>query len=725
MAFETADGIADALLATAAERPVLVVLDDLHWSDEATLRTLRHVLDVVPEPARLVVVGARRAHPEPTGVASLAAEAFARRHALRLELSGLDRNDAGELARSVSTRHLTPGQTSAWHERAGGNPFFLVELARLGAVESDQVPATVREVVARRLDALPAAALDSLRVAAAVGRRFRAEVVATAAARDIEQVLDDLDVAHADGLVAEDDSGEYAFAHALTRDAVLRTMAPGRRARLHADVARVLESDETARRWFDPDQLTAELARQWLAAGPSHADRAWSAARAAADQAHGLSSYLDAMDLRGAAVEAHRRAADADQADRYELLVELARDAAYAAQWPVVVDACFEAMALGRQLGAPDRVADAAAGLTTYVVWTPHDWEQVVEDAVDDLRWALATLPEDDSPARCRLLLALAVELYYDAGAVAERRALVEAGLALARRLGDPALLWWATRAAYVASWSPSFTEARVAWAEEGLAAARASGDLAAEAVTLVSLGNDLLELGRPDEWDRLSAEAGAIARRERLPYVLFTICWVQTSLESLRGNLEERDRLLAEMDGLVTQVAVPSVELMVPAMSVVARMWEPALAQLVEPLMLMGSMAPMARPTVHALLGRAGRVDLVRSTMTAEPYVERLELWQTLLAAAFDAEGASYIGDTATAARSVEVLAPYVDRMAVAGVAVAIGPAAGYLALAEATLGDLVAATQHADHALALADAWRLPAYRDWLLDHRARLGF
>ncbi len=292
---------------------------------------------------------------------------------------------------------------------------------------------------------------------------------------------------------------------------MLRTVPPNRRARLHAELARVLESDPEVRRWYDEAELTADLALQWLAAGPSHADRAWPAARAAADLSHALSSYRDAMDLRRAAVEAHRRAAGPDETERYALLLELAREASYAAQWPDVVDASFEAMALARSLGSPERVAEAAAGITTYVVWTPHDWMEVFEDAIDDLRWALATLPEDDSVARCRLLLALAVELYYDVGAIAERRALVEAGLALARRLGEPAVLWWATRAAYIASWAPSFTAARIGWAEEGLAAARESGDRAAEAVTLVCLANDHLELGRMEEWERLSAEAAAL----------------------------------------------------------------------------------------------------------------------------------------------------------------------------------------------------------------------
>ena len=78
-AFQTSDRIARAVFAAAERTPVLVVLDDLHWADDATLRTLRHVLATTPPEARLVVVATRRAHPEPTGALADVGEAFARR----------------------------------------------------------------------------------------------------------------------------------------------------------------------------------------------------------------------------------------------------------------------------------------------------------------------------------------------------------------------------------------------------------------------------------------------------------------------------------------------------------------------------------------------------------------------------------------------------------------------------------------------------------------------
>ena len=163
----------------------------------------------------------------------------------------------------------------------------------------------------------------------------------------------------------------------------------------------------------------------------------------------------------------------------------------------------------------------------------------------------------------------------------------------------------------------------------------------------------------------------------------------------------------------------------MVPAMAVIARMWEPEIGQYVEPLQMMAAMSPMSRATMHALLGRAADPDVVRASLENQPYVEPLELWQTLMTACCEAEAASMVGDVALARRYRDTMALYPERNALAGVAVVVGPVAGYLALADATLGDLDAAARHADLALALADERGFPPYRDWLLAHRARLGF
>ena len=727
VAFQTWDRIARTVLAAARRRPVLVVLDDLHWADEATLRALRHLVSVTPDDVPLAVVATRRRHPEPTGALADVAEVLARRQALRVELTGLDEAEATALVTAVAQGSVDPTTAEAWRQRSGGNPFFLVELARLGS-QGDGVPATVREVVSRRLEGLPGDTLATLRAAAVVGRSFRVETVAAARQRDAEDVEADLEPARAAGVVADHDAEGYAFTHALTHEAVTLTLSPRQRARLHAQVAHALETDPALRVLVSDDERTAELARHWLASGPTNADRAWPAADAAADQARRATAYQEALGLRRGAIASHERVPGASLEERYRLLLELARDSAYAAWWPTVSEASYAAMALARTLDRPDLVGPAAAGLSRYCVWTIHDWMETSEDGVDDLRWALRALPEDDSAERCMLLLSLAVELYYDAGAVAERAALVDAGLDLARRLSDPAVLAWASRAAWLSLWSPSHTRGRLELDEEALAAARQAGDHAAEAVALLALATDALELSGPGAWEEPARAAEAIAERERLPYVLWTVSWVEMSLAALRGDLVEADRRRDHVLALAREVALPVGDIPPVIVDTIRHVWDPrpadaAVAELIvaQDLVHPGPGAGLG----HGLLARVGDPTVLRRSMSEHSPTETLETWATPMLACFEVEAASVVGDAAVARRWSRVLEPLEGRMALAGVSLVFGPVDGYLALASATLGDREAAGRQADRALVLADEWSLPAYRDWLLAQRSRLGF
>ncbi len=727
LAFQMWDRIAQTVLVAARRRPVLVVLDDLHWADEATLRALRHLAAVTPDDLPLAVVATRRRHPEPTGALADVGEAFARRHALRVELDGLDRAESVALVEAVSGVGVDPAVARSWHDRSGGNPFFLVELARLGP-EVPAVPATVRDVVARRLDALPTDALESLRAAAIVGRSFSAEAVAATVQREVDEVETDLEPARAAGLVLDQGPDGYAFTHALTQEAVVLTVPPRSRARLHAQVAHALETDTRLRALLTDDELTAELARHWLASGPTHADQAWRAAAAAADQARRATAYREALTLRREAIASHERVPGARLEERYRLLLELARDSAYAAWWPTVSEASYAAMALARTLDRADLVGPAAAGISRYCVWTIHDWMEMSEDGVDDLRWALRALPEDDSAERCMLLLSLAVELYYDPGAVAERAALVDAGLDLARRLADPALQSWASRAAWLATWSPSHTQDRLELDEEALAAARASGDLAGQAVALLALATDALELSGPSAWEEPARAAEAIAERERLPYVLWTVSWVEMSLAALRGDLLEADRRQGQVLAFAQEVALPIGDIPPVIVDTIRHVWEPrpADAEVAELIVAQDLVHPGPGAGLgHGLLARVGDPAVLRRSMTEHPPTETLETWATPMLACFEVEAASVVRDAAVARRWARVLEPLAGRMALAGVSLVFGPVDGYLALASATTGDREAAGRLADLALTQAQEWRLPAYRDWLLAQRARLEF
>ncbi|QIK66725.1 AAA family ATPase [Nocardioides sp. HDW12B] len=725
-AFLVAESVRTAL-SRGTDRPTLVVLEDLHWADDASLRALAHVVGSLDEDLPLAILLTRRAHPEPTGALATVSEAVARRHGVRLDLDGLDPTASAELVRAIAGDDLPTALATSWHERAAGNPYFLVELARLGRQgDEDGVPASVRDVVARRMADLPERVIETLRTAAVVGRTFRLPTVAAAADLDADLAADDLEAALLAGLVRETGAEEYAFAHALTRETVYGSLSATRAARRHAQVARVLEQPGAVV-LDDPDRLVAERARHWLAAGASHADRAWRAAREAADQARRLTSYREAMELRRAAVTALARATDADDHARFDLLLELATDAAHAALWPEVEAAAFEAISLGRSLGDPERVGVAAAAMTTYCVWTPHEVDQVFEDAVEDLRWALAHVADADHVTRSRLQLALAMELYYAPHSRAERHALVEAGMASAHASGRPDVVAWAASTAWLASWTPAQLAERERWTAIGLEALAGTSDRASEAVFWVRRALEALERGDRDTFEPALEQAETRSRALRLHYVTLTALWIRLSLAALRGQTDLVAGHLAELTEIAPLVAIPMQEAQAPAAATTAALFDPEQLAGVLPMLhdaqrQTGGMAVL----VHLATARAGTPEDVRSWLADYPIPwEDDEYWSTLSDWSMEAEAAAVAGDVAVARHALEVLEPYAGGMTVAGAVLPLGPVDGFVALARHTVGDRAGAARAADAAERMAQTWGLSAYLTVLRGYRERWGF
>ena len=168
-------------------------------------------------------------------------------------------------------------------------------------------------------------------------------------------------------------------------------------------------------------------------------------------------------------------------------------------------------------------------------MWLPQEHDEVDEDLVDDLRAVLRGLDHHDSPVRCVLMLALAVQLYYRRGAEPEVAALVDEGTAVARRLGDPALRGWAARAGWLALWrsrhpraapSPSPSRSSPPRASRATRPPRRLGTSPSPATAV--------EEGDLETWLAEAAAAEAIARRRRLVYVEFVLHFVRLNLALL-----------------------------------------------------------------------------------------------------------------------------------------------------------------------------------------------
>ncbi|HEY7717739.1 MAG TPA: BTAD domain-containing putative transcriptional regulator [Pedococcus sp.] len=720
--FRAWEAIVEAVTGAASRDAVLVVLDDLHWADTATLRVLR-LLAEGAEAARLLVVVSWRAHPEPTGALAEVAETLARRHALRLELTGLTADEAAAVVESVARARPTDAEAAALRERTEGNPFFLVEFARLAAekgdlaplLAGDDPPAAVHDVLVRRLELLPAASLDTLRVAAVVGRQFDLATLAPARALPEDDVLDALEPAQEAGLVREDGIDRFVFAHALVRDTIASGLSASRRARLHVRVAEALQG-RTGRE--------TERARHWLAAGPAYAARAWLAAVSAATLARRLYAYEQAEDLLRAALRAMEDDPDATSRDRYDVLMQLADTYRWLARWPDLVATVERAIEVADALGDVELLAEAATSTTLGALWQSGAHGQVHGPVVAALRRCLELLPAEDGPTRCRVMLSLANELYYGS-TFEQRRALVDEAVAMARRLGDDALLLDACQIAFAALWCPRTAPERLGHITEAVALAERLGRERALVVCLTQRTVVEGELGLVDRmWDS-AAKARDLAERVRLPYGLLVLDGLELPWLAMAGRFEEAQAHMERIQRLDQQLSLPQSADATAGALVALMLWQGRSAEVAT---LLAALEEGPLPVTSSrlvFLLRGGEEAQARDLHARLPVSLEGDDWFSMLNWCAAAEAALWLGDRELAAAAYDRIAPFAGRSCSAGSGNAMGPVDAFLAHGAAAVGELEIAAWHADRALELMEAWRIPLAAQWLRGQRERFGF
>ena len=300
--FQLNQAVAGLLRRLAEARPLLVVVDDLHWADVLSLSLLAFLAAELKD-TRLVVVGTYRdvevvaGLPLADTLGALAREPVVE----RIPLGGLDRvGVAALIGRTIGTRPAEP-LVEAVADRCGGNPFFITELLRLlqserrvaagdAAVAARRdIPVGVRDVLRARLARLPAQTSTFLMVAAVAGRGFDLDLVEAVTGLEDEATLDAAEAAVLAGLVIEDDraAGRYRFAHALVRETIYADISRARRARLHARVADAL----VAVRGAEPEPAAEMAYHCWQAAPVIGAARALPHLLRAGEQAAAQLAY--------------------------------------------------------------------------------------------------------------------------------------------------------------------------------------------------------------------------------------------------------------------------------------------------------------------------------------------------------------------------------------------------------------------------------------------------
>ncbi|HEX5897815.1 MAG TPA: alpha/beta fold hydrolase, partial [Solirubrobacteraceae bacterium] len=482
------------LTGLAANAPVLLVLEDLHWADISTLDLVVYLAHNLDE-RRLLVLATYRADELSSAerVRRLADGVRRSGSALLIELGSLERE---ELATLLASRAGAPppAVADAIVVRSEGNPFFAEELLAAAGDEAGELPRGVRDLLLRRVARLDRRTTGLLRLAAAAGRDVGYRLLRATAALPERDVRESLRRAVEHGVLVPAQGG-FRFRHTLLAEAIYATLLPGEREELHARLA-----DELAR--GEPPASAAELAPHWAAAG--RAQEGLVASIEAAREAEAVFGLAEALAHLERAL-----ALWADVPDAAQLAgLDLAELSAWAAEQAVLTGAAPRAVELGRQAiallgdGDPVRAGLLHAALGRHLLFAGRR-----DPAVAAFERAVELVPPaPPSPERAQVLAAL----------------------------GSVLMLTW------------RHDESR-AICEQALALARAVGPRAAEVRALGTLGVDLAYLGHGDDGLTTLRRAVRVAEETRAPEDLDRAYIWLTDVLTLLGRPRESARVAAE----------------------------------------------------------------------------------------------------------------------------------------------------------------------------------
>lgn len=459
--FRLFDAATRFLVELARRKPIVIVLDDLHWADASSLGLLRFLASQIRDVPLLVIatyrdVDVRRGHPLADTLGALARE----NHCDRVPLSGLDEAEVESFIGRLTGEAPSPGLALTVVNMTEGNPFFVREIVQLlvdqdllepgqpAQLDALQLPQGVRDAVGRRLDALSPECNEVLRAASVVGRSFRLGVVGAMVdmpgALGSDSLLELLAEALDAGIVTETALGRYAFAHALTQQALYEELRAPQRALLHRRAGEALEHA------FEParaiDENVTELAHHFYEAAPGgDVPKSIAYSVAAANACHRQHGYDEAVGFHERALEALSLESPVNEIRRAELLLALGEAKHIAGQRDAAHETLRQSAQIARAHEHWELMAEAAVAIRGFGELGSRPADDI--DAL--LNDALERLPDSSPRLRSQLISRM---IHGADNKVATRAKLAKQALALAEESGDAVALrdawfarWWGT----------------------------------------------------------------------------------------------------------------------------------------------------------------------------------------------------------------------------------------------------------------------------------------
>jgi class 3 adenylate cyclase/tetratricopeptide (TPR) repeat protein len=559
--------IVASLRKVTADRPAMLVIDDLQWAEPATLLLFRHL--VRASVCRLLMVATCRIgeEAESAGLTELRADLARDQLVETISLAGLAEPEMAALIAARTRRRPDEDFVAALSAETGGNAFFVDELLHhlmeLGALPpvahrwptTDDLarfgaPRGLTHVLARRLDGLSASARRALALGAIVGDEFDLAIVEAAEAAAGAALFDVVDSGACRGLVAElpGNVTGYRFAHALVRQVVLAPLSPTRRAKLHWQVAMALAS--TTPEPQSPLQVSqiANHVKEGMAVGDANIAHGW--LDRAGELAASQFAYEEALEhYRNALAALDRCPPDPDR--RYRLLVGVGTAANALSDFQTAQPTWLEAGSIAQGMGDTAGLFTAAYeyGYMARIGRPDYAGDRLMDESLE-------LAGPGDSTERAKMMVFRALK-QMGMRTPAQLEAEGAEALAMARRMGDPeALAFVVSCLSSLLGGSARAVERRQLIGEELELLASAGrvvtttpsfGGWPTESSVHIRLAVTELQLGRRDRATQAIQRAVELARERHTMLELGNALVVVAALSLMEGRFNEAKRLAAE----------------------------------------------------------------------------------------------------------------------------------------------------------------------------------